>query len=205
MIKKLVISPHIDDEILGCGGILDSDAAVLHCGIEDRSVTSAEVRLAEIQRAQEFLGFQMKLLRKNVVNNYHVPDLIPDFEKAINEHKPEVIYIPHPSYNQDHIATYEAALVALRPHDLNYFVKKVLIYEQPHVFLWDNTHNINDSFKPNYFVSIDIDRKIKAYQMLESQIRSFRGTEILRNMASLRGYQSNQQYAEAYRILRWVE
>jgi len=205
MAKKLVISPHIDDEILGCGGILDSHTVVLHCGIEDRSTTSAEARLGEIQRAREFLGFQMKLLRKNVVNSYYVPDLIPDFEKAINEHKPEVVYIPHPSYNQDHVATYEAALVALRPHDLNHFVKKVLIYEQPHVFLWDNTHNINDSFKPNYFVNIDVERKIKAYQMLESQIRSFRGTEILRNMASLRGYQSNQQYAEAYRILRWVE
>jgi len=65
MVKKLVFSPHIDDEILGCGGILDKDSFVLHCGIEDRTLVSAEERLWEIAKAQEFLGFDMKLLRKN--------------------------------------------------------------------------------------------------------------------------------------------
>ena len=70
MIEKVVISPHIDDEILGCAGILDNKTLVLHCGIEDRTSISAEDRLQEIQNAQQLLGFKMKLLRKNVVNNY---------------------------------------------------------------------------------------------------------------------------------------
>ena len=205
MVDKIVISPHIDDEILGCGGILDQNALVLHCGIEDRSSVTAEERLCEIAKAQSVLGFKMKLLRKNVVNNYSTPDLIPDFEKIINEHCPERVYIPYPSYNQDHIAVYQAALVALRPHDINHFVKKVLVYEQPHVFLWDNTHNIENSFKPNYFVEIDIDKKLKAYQMLSSQIRTFRSPLAIKNLASLRGQQSNSEYAEAFKIIRWVE
>jgi LmbE family N-acetylglucosaminyl deacetylase len=204
MIKRLVISPHIDDEILGCGGILNEESFVLHCGIEDRTTIPAEQRIEEIVNAQQYLGFQMKLLRKNVVNHYKVADLIPDFEKAINELCPQEVYLPHPSYNQDHIAVYQAALVALRPHDINHYVEKVLIYEQPHVFLWDHTHDIDGSFKPNYFVEIDIDRKIKAYEMLTSQVRPFRDGETLEKMAFLRGKQSNRHYAEAYKIVRWV-
>ena len=97
MVEKIVISPHIDDEVLGCAGILDNRTLVLHCGIEDRTNISAEERLKEIRRAQRLLGFEMKLLRKNVVNNYNVSDLIPDFEKVINEYKPDSVYIPYPS------------------------------------------------------------------------------------------------------------
>ena len=205
MVNKLIFSPHIDDEVLGCGGILNEDSFVLHCGIEDRAAVSAEQRLEEIENVKDFLGFQMKLLRKNIVNTYKSSNLISDFESIINEEKPEYVYIPYPSYNQDHRAVYEAALVAVRPHDVNHFVKKILVYEQPHVFLWDNTYDLNNSFKPNYFVPIDIERKLEAYSILESQVRSFRGVDILKSLAFLRGKQSNYDYAEGYQVLRWVE
>ena len=52
---------------------------------------------------------------------------------------------------------------------------------------------------------IDIDRKIKAYEALSSQIRAFRSPAILKDMASLRGKQGNCDYAEAFKIIRWVE
>ena len=73
------------------------------------------------------------------------------------------------------------------------------------MFLWDHTHDMNNSFKPNYFIQINIDRKVKAYKALTSQVRSFRSPEMLEQMASLRGKQSGYEYAEAYKILRWVE
>ena len=115
------------------------------------------------------------------------------------------IYIPYPSYNQDHRVAYEAALVALRPHDSNFFVKKVFAYEQPHVFLWDNSHQIDSAFKPNYYKPIDVKRKIKAYELMETQVRAFRSQETIKSMAQLRGAQSNLDYAEAFQILRYVE
>ena len=115
------------------------------------------------------------------------------------------MYIPYPSYNQDHRVVYEASLVALRPHDRNFFVKKVFTYEQPHVFLWDNSHQINGCFKPNYYKPIDIKRKIKAYELMETQVRTFRSSKMLESMAQLRGSQSNLEYAEAFQILRFVE
>ena len=124
------------------------------------------------------------------------------FEKVINEYKPDQIFLPNPSYNQDHKTVYDAAMVALRPHDLNYFVKKVLIYEQPQVYLWNNTSR---EFKPNYYVPIDINKKIKAYKLMASQVRTFRSPEMLKSMALLRGAQGNLKYAEGFEIVRWVE
>lgn len=200
--KKLVMAPHIDDEVLGCGGILDKDAFVLHCGVEDRSYVSAEERIKEIEEVRKIAGFKMKLL-KNVVNNYKVTDLIPDFESTINEVRPDMAFIPHPSYNQDHRAVYNAALVALRQHDINFFVKKVFVYEQPQDIFWD--FNNEKGFKPNYFVPIDIEKKLKLYSLLKSQVRSFRSPDHVKAIAVLRGGQSNFKHAEGFRILRWID
>ena len=128
MVKKLVISPHIDDEVLGCGGILDKDTFVLYCGVENRYVNgdmsiSVVTRINELKKVSKFLNFDFKLL-DNKVNNFQLKDLIGEFEEVISRLKPQQIYIPYPSYNQEHRIVYEASLIATRPHDINFFVKK---------------------------------------------------------------------------------
>lgn len=204
--KKLIIAPHIDDDILGCGGIMDNDTFVLYCGHDENHISNrptTEIRLDEARKVSKFLGHTFKSLDQKI-NSYKLQNLIPLFESTINEYQPDEIYIPHPSYNQDHRIVYEAILTALRPHDINFFVKKVLVYEQPHVFLWDYSHDINSAIKPNFFISINIERKINAYKLMETQVRSFRSPETLKSMAQLRGTQSNTQYAEAFQIIRWI-
>ena len=165
--KKMVISPHIDDDVLGCGGIMDEDTYVLYVG------------------------------------NYEVYKLINDFLEHIDKIKPEELYVPHPSYNQDHRVVYEAAMIATRPHDNNHFVKKVLLYEQPQVYLWNTT---NREFKPNYFVPIKIERKIEAYKLMKSQVRTFRSPSLIIDMSRVRGKQVGKEHSvEAFEILRWVD
>jgi methionyl-tRNA formyltransferase/LmbE family N-acetylglucosaminyl deacetylase len=208
--KKLIVSPHVDDEVLGCGGILDKDSFVLYCGADESALPkdiledsatrcTLTQRMQELKDVSEYLGFEYKVLTDTFVNHYKTVDLICHIERAINEHKPEEVYIPWPSYNQDHKAVYEACLIALRPHDKNHYVKKVLVYEQPHMLMWDQ-----DVMKVNYFVPIDIERKKKAYTLHASQVRSFRPVELLTSIAHLRGVQSNQEYAEAFYIQRWI-
>lgn len=201
---KLVISPHIDDEILGCGGLLDENTFVLECGVDKFHVVSRKKRIEELEKAQKLLGFEFEILT-NLVNTYEVPVLIDQLSDTINTIKPDKVFIPYPSYNQDHQAVYKAALIALRPHDINFFVKKVLVYEQPHVFLWDYSYDKDSCFKPNYFVPIDIFKKIEAYKCIKSQVRSFRHPELVKDLASVRGKQAQCEFAEAFETLRWVD
>jgi len=204
--KKLIIAPHVDDEVLGCGGILDDDTFVLHCGLAenqnhgDKFFSSAE-RMVEWNRVENATGCQSRLLDHDVNNFFFGSKLIGDIEKIINEIKPSIVYLPSPSYNQDHQAVYKSAIVALRPHDCNHFVNKIVLYEQPQDF-WNGAEK---PIIPNYFVSIDIEKKLHLYSLLASQVRGHRSPEMLRNLASMRGNQSNKTYAEAFQIVRWVE
>jgi len=206
--KKVIISPHIDDETLGCGGIIDKDTFIVECGVDENrnipgwGLVSRYTRLEEIEKVCKLSGASYICL-DHKVNQYDLHEIIGDIEKIINEHKPIEIYLPHPSYNQDHRQVYEAALTALRPHDINFMVKRVLVYEQPHVFMWDWNYS---EFKPNYFVEINIDFKIKLYEEgLPSQVRNFRDSNMLKALALLRGKQSGYEYAESYQILRWIK
>jgi len=207
-IKSLVISPHLDDEILGCFSVLDSNTFVLYCGINESMISdewvktrpSRELRLQEMKRISNKYGFRFDVL-ENKVNHYVLQDLISSFENYINTHKPEFVYIPNPSYNQDHRTVYEAMLTALRPHDINHFVNKVLIYEQIQD-LWNQNYH---TFNPLYFRPINIEDKVLAYKMYESQVREFRSSGMIISLARLRGAQSNLDYSEAFEVLRWIE
>jgi len=201
----LIISPHVDDEVLGCGGILNNHHFILHCGLAENQLhgkefISRDFRINEFKKIEASAGCSSQLL-DHPVNNYSCNSLIEDFEQVINKIKPDKIYLSNPSYNQDHKAAYDAALIALRPHDINFFVKKVLVYEQPQDF-W---HSGRSAFSPTYFVPIDIVKKINLYEKMNSQVRGHRSIEHLKTIAKLRGMQCNHDYAEAFEVLRWVE
>lgn len=206
--KRLIVSPHIDDEVLGCFSAIDKDCHILYCGCDESGISfewvkerpTLQNRVSELENLQKNFNFSYEILY-NKVNEYRVQDLISSIEKTINLVTPDEIYIPTPSYNQDHRVVYEAALVALRPHDINFFVNKVLVYEQVQD-LWN--HNYHD-FKPLFFKQLNLEEKIRAYKILESQVRSFRSPEMIKNLASVRGIQSNLPFAEAFEVLRWVE
>ncbi|MBN1950306.1 MAG: hypothetical protein JW801_03830 [Bacteroidales bacterium] len=195
---NLILSPHIDDEVLGCFSFLSADTHVIYFGVEEREQVTSGERLKEQGSVQQKKGFSWQL-EKFKVNSYLENELIATIENSVNDRQPERILIPFPSYNQDHRAVYHAARVAVRPHDINYFVKEVLVYEQPHAFLWSDR-----PFEPNYFKEINIDEKIQAYQCYRSQVRTYRSPELLRAMAELRGTQAGLPFAEGFHCLRYV-
>ena len=174
--KRLIIAPHADDDVLGCGGILDHTCHVVYCGLDESGIDNRpemDERISEINKVQSITNHTFEVL-DNLVNRYEEYKLISQIENIINHHKPNEVYVCHPSYNQDHKSVYNATMISLRPHDTNYFVE------------------------------IDIDKKIKVYETMKSQVRSFRSFEHLRSNAKIRGGQSNCEYAEAFEIIRWV-
>jgi hypothetical protein len=57
MITKLIIAPHIDDELLGCFSSIDSNTFILYCGCDESNIVfewvnerpSLNQRLSELQ------------------------------------------------------------------------------------------------------------------------------------------------------------
>lgn len=206
-LKKLIISPHVDDEVLGCGGILDKNSFVYYCGIDESKVAPdpghripLSERLKELKKTAAYLKFKYEVNLNSQVNFYVEQDMKDELERIINKVKPDAIFLPHPGYNQDHRTIFEAAQIALRPHNKNFFVPRVLVHEGIQDFLWSHR-----PFKPLYFVPIDIERKIKAYKLQPSQVRGMRSPKMLRDLAAVRGAMAHVPYAEAFAILRWVE
>ena len=202
--KRLIIAPHVDDDVLGCGGILDKTCHVVYCGLNETGLDNRPTmddRIEEINNVQSVTSHSFEIF-DNLVNRYDEYKLIGQIENVINIQKPKEVYVCHPSYNQDHKSVYNASMIALRPHDRNHFVSRVLLYEQPQVYFWNTTDR---DFKANYFVGINIDKKIKVYETMKSQVRSFRSSEHIRSNSKIRGGQSNCEYAEAFEIIRWVD
>lgn len=197
--SALIFSPHVDDEVLGCFAFLVPGSHVLFGGVESRPGMPRERRLAELESSAAALGFGWTLL-ENTVNAYDSGDLVTPFENAIAELRPATVLIPEPSYNRDHRAVHDAALVATRPHDTLPRVDEVLVFEQPHALLWPR----GGAPEPNVFVEIDAGEKVRAYRRYASQVRGHRSPECVQALATLRGAAIGRPAAEAYRALRLV-
>jgi len=230
MMKRLIIAPHVDDDVLGCGGILDETCVVFYCGVDEQHRVSDSERNNEAvqvaQRTGHFFWWPNRYIAPSEdgrlyssgrglvedaaatyhctreVNAYTLSSLISDFEKLLYAERPDEVYIPERgSYNQDHQTVFDAAMIALRPHDEIPFVKRVLAYEQPHVLLWPSAVLL----PINYYREIDIEEKLARYELMASQVRDMRSQDAIAAMAKLRGEAARVPFAEAFRIVRWVE
>lgn len=198
---RLIIAPHIDDDVIGCGGILDEECLVYYCGVDSFHVVDKEQRVLEAKAVQKVAGHRFLVSENNTVNSYELTSIKNELEFFVNQYKPEEVLLPWPSYNQDHQTVYNAAMIALRPHDKNHFVKRVLLYEEPDCF-WPG---IKEAFKPQLYREIDIERKLTLYRLMPSQIRQHRSEDALRALSMVRGATIGVPTAEAFSILRWVE
>jgi len=205
--KILILSPHMDDEVLGCGGLIsktNKDNLHIHYFNKKHATVDDKIYSEENGKLLDAVGCACSFSNKFVVNRLdEVPILkiIYEIENLINILKPDTLLIPYPSYNQDHRKIYQASLTAARPHDVNFFVKKILIYEQPET---QQSIGVCSGFKPLVFTPIDIEKKIELYSYYKSQVREHRSIKAIKSLAYLRGSQSNCEYAEAFQVLRWV-
>lgn len=228
----LIISPHPDDEILGCGGLIkkvkDSGGKVyvLYLTIGDtieftahEAYSTQEQRLLEIQQVATFLKYDGWTVAFPG-NQYHLKlDTLPqaDIISAI-ENGPKVsIETVHPDivattqlsdYNQDHRAACTAAITACRPSPYNAKgkIKVVLGYEF--------TATVGSGFEPylerNFFLQLteqDIEDKLAAMRLYDSQVREkahTRSLENMRNLALLRGAMCGANYAEGFHCYRFA-
>lgn len=220
--RVLVISPHADDETLGCGGtiarcvglgaevavLLVSVASVRHYG-KERGMVSASRREEEFTRAMAMLGVKSTdvLYRDEAVHMRldRMPqrDLVNAIESespiSLDRFRPDVLLFPAPSYNQDHKAVFDAVYAACRPHlpADKPFVRAVLSYEQPQLG-WGR-----ERFQPGVYCDISgqLERKLDAYRCYASQVHPdphHASVANLERLARLRGSEVSVAAAEAF-------
>jgi len=212
----LVIAPHPDDEVLGCGGTIRKhtergDTVFLCIGTvaytPDWSEEFIAQRPHEIDAANRALGIE----RTYFLNFPTVKvDLIPQKEvndsisRVVKEVKPEILYIPHGGdLNQDHRVFFAASLVAGRPIP-GCPVKEIFSYESLSETEWGNELT---PFVPNAYVDIAPELAFKklAMSFYKSELRAFphpRSLEAIEALARKRGSEAGMEYAEAFMTVR---
>lgn len=213
----LVIAPHPDDEVLGCGGTIlkhkYSGDKVHLCIVTkvytpDWSEEYISRKSIEIVTSSEILGIEhTSFLDFPTVNLDTFPqkDLNNKIYRIVTETKPDIAYIPHGGdLHRDHRLVFEASLVALRPFSHN--VKKILSYEVPSETEWGQSIK---PFFPTVYVDISstFSSKIDAMKAYKSELKEFphpRSLETLEALARKRGSEINTSYAEAFQLIREI-
>ena len=198
--RVLVIAPHPDDEVLGCGGTIAkhvADGNQVYVAIVTRGTVPmfsepaietgrAECRIADaLLNVKETVFLDFPAVRLEEIPRHELNDA---FVSLIQDIKPDIVYLPHRGDMQlDHKMTVDAAMVALRPK-YDHVVEKVYAYETVSETGWDVPNVVNE-FIPNIYNDITgfLDKKIEALSVFKSQVSEFPNTRSLKAMASYIG------------------
>ncbi len=217
----LVIAPHPDDEVLGCGGTIAkyaSQGADVYVAIVTKGCVPlfsdelVERGREECCKADSYLGVKETIFMDfPAVMLEEVPrhELNEAFIKLIQDIKPEIVYLPHRGDMQlDHKMTVDAAMVALRPK-YKHVVKQIYAYETLSETGWDVPNVINE-FIPNVYNDISgfLDKKLEALSVYKSQIADFpnaRSLKAVEALAIYRGTTVGVEAVEAFSLIREIQ
>lgn len=217
----LVVAPHADDEVLGCGGSIARAVAdgisvsVLVVTRGDPSIFSTaetDVIRDEMHAAHRRLGVMRTVCldlpapRLDTLAEHEVIDRIGS---VIGEVRPRTVVTPHAGDpHVDHNVVSRAVLVATRPHP-GQVVATVLEYETASETEWSSPDG-SHWFVPDVYIDIGdhLDAKLDAMRCYASQLRESphpRSIEYLRHLAGVRGGTVGVAAAEAFRLVRTID
>jgi LmbE family N-acetylglucosaminyl deacetylase len=225
MANILIIAPHADDEILGCGGTIAKH-------VENGDIVSIAIMTnANVGAPELFSEAQIKSARTEAKNAHNYLSITgtyffefpaPQLEQhpqykianAINQliqkTKAEILYIPHKGdLHLDHGVIYNASLVAARPVP-GQSVRKILAYETLSETEWGHP-SVDAVFIPTIFHKLttqQFEKKLNAMGCFRSQLKPFpntRSIETIKHLAALRGSTVGAELAESFMLVRNIE
>jgi LmbE family N-acetylglucosaminyl deacetylase len=215
------ISPHPDDETLGCGGTIlkhHEEGNAIHwvivTGMAEKQGFSPEV----IVERQKEINTVAGMYGVTAVHNLNLPaaqlDTIPTQElisrlgTLFNEIKPQSIYLPNRSdVHSDHRVVFSTAWSCCKTFRYP-FIRRVLMYET----LSETDYApplCETAFFPNSFSDISsfLERKIEIMRIYKGEMEEHpfpRSEHTIRSLATIRGATAGVEYAEAFMLLKEI-
>ncbi|MFS0574917.1 PIG-L deacetylase family protein [Sporosarcina sp. 179-K 3D1 HS] len=216
--RILIIAPHADDEILGCGGLIEkacrfnNHVKVIVVAVGDithphkGAVVTGHTRKKELQEALAYLGctdFDVLYDDKDsLLDTVPKSEIIQKLDTILDGFRPTMVFIPLPSYHQDHIVLFEASFAALRPKP-NQFIKLIAMYEYPLItWQYQKFWNTGELYLD---ITDTMQKKLNSFLKHKSQIRPKEhliSPENVVKWAEMRGMEVGMKYAEKFYILR---
>lgn len=217
MEEVLIVTPHPDDETLGCGGTILKYIEEGH-NVHWLIVTTAgdlaseawkvnrEVEIQKVTSLYNFKSVYQLEFEATKLDQMAVGDLVKSFSDLFENVQPTIVFSPYlGDIHSDHKVVFESTMACTK-----WFrypsVKKVFVYET----LSETDFTINpdaNGFRPNVFVNISkyLEKKINIMNVYKSEVADFpfpRSDKAIRSLAYLRGAASGYEAAEAFMLLK---
>lgn len=200
--KIVAFGAHPDDIEVGMGGTIASytkskhDVVIVVATLPNKS----EARRKEAELAAQILGAELIVLDIDPHKMIFSRELVNIFDQIIREHSPDIVFTHwnHDSH-QDHIAVANATIASTRANNCSLYM-----YEQtipggivPYAFRAQSFVNISEV----------IDIKINSITAHKSQVKENNEWWLygIKGRAMYRGYQINQNYAEAFEVVKEIK
>lgn len=213
----IVVTPHPDDETLGCGGTLlkhkenqDNIYWLIVTGMTESFPIEKRIkRKKEIEEVSFKYGFSKVFELGYPAANLDIlsdGELIQSIATTFKQVEPNIVYIPYPGdIHSDHKKVFDATVACTKCFRYPY-IEKILCYET----LSETDFSINpdlNGFKANVFINIEkqLEEKINIMNIYESEIDDFpfpRSEKAITSLAYLRGATAGYLAAEAFMLLK---
>lgn len=212
--KILVIAPHADDEVLGCGGYLlhqSREGAEIHIAIATIGGTdrlqNIDVRKKEFLEVCQILDATGHCFYENKdaeLDSVSHKDLTTKIDNLINEIRPDELFVSFKSRHQDHIKVYNCAMASIRLR-VGYNPKFVALYEYP--FITGDLQNPVRGGNMFHDISDVINEKVALFKCYKSQVKespSPLNEGGIKALANYRGLSIGVQYAEMFYVQKMI-
>ena len=220
-LQTVVISPHPDDETLGCGGTLlkhHAQGDAIHWVIVTTMAEGKEYTRQKITERQKEINTIAGMYGFTAVHTLNLPpsqldtipmdQLIHTLGKLFNDIKPAIVYLPNRSdVHSDHRIVFNAAWSCCKTFRYP-FIRRVLMYET--LSETDFAPPLNGTtFAPNSFTDISdfLEGKIEMMRTYKGEMGEHpfpRSERNIRSLATVRGATAGVKYAEAFMLLKEI-
>lgn len=212
MKKILIISPHADDEILGCYGYISSEikkGSLVHVvygtigGVDSKQ--NFEERMNEVDNVSNTVGFTWSVIAHHKdaeMDSMLDRDIISYIDKQIRQFEPNEVFVNYPSRHQDHKKIYECAMASMRLKE-GFMPSFFALYEYPFI----TGVEIPNGGCMYFDITDSIEDKCNVFSLYKSQVKkspSPLNENGIKALASIRGIESGVKYAEMFYIQKML-